>query len=556
MRTSLLCVAFGLELAAAGVARAQSTTRVSVDSSGAQGNGDSLACAASADGQIIAFVSLASNLVSGDTNGFNDVFVHDRRTGITERVTVDSAGTEGNGDSYDYGPAISADGRFVAFPSEASNLVSGDTNGGSDVFVHDRQTGTTERVSVDSVGTEGNDRSYSASISADGRVVAFFSQASNLISGDTNGRRDVFVHDRQTGTTERVSVDSAGLQANYDSDYPSITADGQVVAFHSTASNLVPGDTNSKDDVFVHDRQTGVTERVSINSAGKQGFGVSGGASITADGQIVAFESLANLVSGDSNHFFDVYVRDRKAGTTERVSIDSSGTQGNGDSGGASISADGQVVAFWSDATNLVSGDTNGFLDVFSHDRKSGTTERVSIDSSGTEGNGRCGWPSISADSGVVAFFSEATNLVPADTNGFNDTFVHEFNSTPASWSNYGSGYPGTNGVPSFTSQQNPVIGTTITLDLGNSYGQPTAGLLFIGFQQANIHSSWGGDLLVVPTIVMPVSFSYGGDSFTGDLPDDWRLCGLAVDLQAIEGDPGAAKGVSFTQGLQLILGR
>jgi len=133
---------------------------------------------------------------------------------------------------------------------------------------------------------------------------------------------------------------------------------------------------------------------------------------------------------------------------------------------------------------------------------------------------------------------------------------VHEFNSTHASWSNYGSGYPGTNGVPSFTSQQNPVIGTTITLDVGNSYGQPTVGLLFIGFQQAKLHSNWGGDLLVLPTIVITTSFSYGDNSFTGDLPNDWKLCGFAVDLQAIEGDPGAAKGVSFTPGLELVLGR
>ena len=213
-------------------------------------------------------------------------------------------------------------------------------------------------------------------------------------------------------------------------------------------------------------------------------------------------------------------------------------------------------MAFSSDASNLVSGDTNGVPDVFVHDRQSGITERVSTDSSGSEGNGRSYGPSISADSGVVAFHSDATNLDSGDANGATDDFVHDSCGTLASWSNYGIGFPGTNGVPSFTSQQNPVIGTTMTLDVGNSYGQPTVGLLFIGLQQANIHSNWGGDLLVAPAIVMTTSFSYGANSYTGDLPDDWKLCGLAVDLQAIEVDPDAAKGVSFTQGLQLILGR
>ena len=154
-----------------------------------------------------------------------------------------------------------------------------------------------------------------------------------------------------------------------------------------------------------------------------------------------------------------------------------------------------------------------------------------------------------------MVFESTASNLVIGDKNGSEDVFVHEQCSTPASWSNYGAGFPGTNGVPSFTSQQNPVIGTTITLDLGNSYGSPTAGLLFVGFQQAYVPSNWGGVLLVAPSLVLPISFSYGGNSYTGDLPDDWQLCGFVVDLQAIEADPGAARGVSFTPGLELVLG-
>ena len=425
-----------------------------------------------------------------------------------------------------------------------------------DVFVHDRQTGTTERVSVDSAGTQGNAESSFPSISADGQIVAFDSFADNLVSGDTNGwhgRLRARSPDRDDGTRQRRLGGNGGEQRQL--RLPSISADGRFVAFSSDASNLVPGDTNGRGDVFVHDRQTGTTERVSVDSAGTEGNDLSVAPSISADGQIVAFTSYAsNLVSGDTNGDIDVFVHDRQTGTTERVSVRSNGSQGRNDSWYSSISANGQIVAFHSDASNLVADDTNGRLDVFVHDRTTGSTKRVSVDSSGIEGNNGSSLCSISADGQALAFMSDASNLVAGDNNGDPDIFVHELCSTPASWSNYGAGFPGTNGVPSFTSQQNPVLGTTITLDLANSYGTSTVGLLFVGFQQTNIHSSWGGDLLVVPTLhVIPIAST--GDSFTGDLPSDWRLCGFAVDLQAIEDDPGAAKGVSFTPGLQLILG-
>src|SRR5262249_4136371 len=159
------------------------------------------------------------------------------------------------------GFSLSADGRFVAFKSFATNLVSGDTNNATDVFVHDRQTGQTERVSVDSTGRESNNNSYDSILSADGRIDAINSIATNLVGGDTNNAADIFVHDRQTGQTERVSVDSAGVQGNRDSEIPSLSADGRFVAFNSTATNLGGGDTNNAADIFVHDRQTGQTER-------------------------------------------------------------------------------------------------------------------------------------------------------------------------------------------------------------------------------------------------------------------------------------------------------
>src|SRR5439155_952149 len=295
----------------------------------------------------------------------------------TVRVSVASDGTEGNDVSL--GSALSADGRFVAFDSAATDLVAGDTNGVSDVFVHDRQTGTTERVSVASVGrseerSRGHDTiAFRPPLPADGRVAAFVGFANNLVASDTNGPTHVVVPDRQTGTTERVSVASGGgTQGNGESSgffaFPALSADGRFVAFQSDATNLVAGDTNGTTDVFVHDRQTATTERVSVN-------GFSAGPALSADGRFVAFHSTgSNLVAGDTNGATDVFVHDRQTGTTERVSGASDGTQGNDASAGPALSADGGLVAFHSSATNLVAGDANGAYDVFVHDRAVSTT--------------------------------------------------------------------------------------------------------------------------------------------------------------------------------------
>ncbi|MBI2206099.1 MAG: hypothetical protein HYU41_19860 [Candidatus Rokubacteria bacterium] len=214
----LLALAAIALLASPMTVHAATTTRASVASDGTQGNSSSSTTrqqALSADGRFVAFVSCASNLVPNDTNGQCEVFVRDRLTGTTQRMSVASDGTQGN--AYSDIPAISADGRYVAFFSPATNLVAGDTNGHADVFVRDRETGTTQRVSVATGGTQGHNQSYPSGISADGWYVAFYSLASNLVAGDTNGRVDAFVHDRQTGTTERVSVASDGTQGNGDS---------------------------------------------------------------------------------------------------------------------------------------------------------------------------------------------------------------------------------------------------------------------------------------------------------------------------------------------------
>jgi Tol biopolymer transport system component len=323
--------------------------------------------------------------------------------------------------------AITPDGRYVAFDSLASNLVAGDT-GNMDVFVHDRQAGTTERVSIRSDGQEANNWSDTPRLSADGRFVAFYSSASNLVPNDTNNTGDVFVHDRQTGTTEIVSVANDGTLSSDGGSIGDISADGRFVAF-SSFSSLVPGDTNNAQDGFLRDRLTGVTERVTLANDGSQGNAGSGAMDISPDGRFVVFASNAsNLVPGDTNGGQDIFVRDRQLGITERVNLAYDGSQVTVFSPAlAAISADGRFVAFQSDDPHLVPGDTNGRTDVFIRDRQSATTERVSVGNDGSQGQDNSYGPTdISADGRFVAFHSRACTLVGGDTSPVMDGFIRD----------------------------------------------------------------------------------------------------------------------------------
>lgn len=410
-------------------ARADVVGRPSVSTAGTQGNGDSLFPDVSSNGRFVAFGSEASNLVAGDTNGVGDVFVRDRKLAVTTRVSVGQGGAQANGHSDGNPPSLSDDARFVAFASNASNLVPGDDNGALDIFVHDRKAKTTRRVSVASDGTEASTDSYSPSLSADGRFVIFYSDAANLVPGDTNGTLDVFLHALGTGKTERVSLGAGGVQGNNGSYPGGISADGRFVGFWSGASNLVPGDTNGKDDVFVRDRQKGTTTRVSVGPQGRQGKGNSTGGVLSADGRLVAFNSEApNLVAGDSNGLTDVFVRDRTAQTTKRVSVRTNGAQGDSYSvigPDSAFSGGGRYVVFESNASTLVPADTNGLLDVFEHDRQSGKTRRVNLAQGGAQATGNnTGGPAISADGRFAVFFSYAPNLIPNDTNNAADVLI------------------------------------------------------------------------------------------------------------------------------------
>jgi len=368
-------------------------------------NGPSGNATVSADGRVVAFASGASNLVRGDTNGVSDVFVRTLVGGPAERVSVGAGGAQANARTGL--SAIDGTGRFVVMWSDATNLVAGDTNGWPDIFVRDRTAGTTERVSVASDGTQADGESAQAAITPDGRFVAFASTATNLAAGDTDDLFDVYVRDRSTGRTERIG-------AGWD---PSISADGRLVAFQDRDAAIV-----------VYDRQAGTTELVSVGLGGAPANGRSFTPSISADGRLVAFTSEAsNLVPGDTNGVgqagTDVFVRDRTAGTTRRVSGAGDGTQADGGSN-PTLSADGTVVAFTSFAPSLGAAHTG----VFVHDLAMGATELVSVstDEQPGDGDSYTGSAPLSADGRVVAFFSLATNLVAGDTNGEYDVFVRD----------------------------------------------------------------------------------------------------------------------------------
>ncbi len=388
------------------------TERVSLTSQGNQPNSDAWWADLSDDGRIVAFASPASNLVAEDTNGTLDIFVTDRDRQTTERVSVASDGTEG--DDFSLTPTLTADGRFVGFSSGAANLVPGDTNGQTDAFVHDRTTGVTERVSVASDGTAANGLSSAPSLSTDGRYAVFNSDADNLVAGDTNGTTDVFLRDRELGTTVRVSQAPDAAPGNGASREQTVSADGRYIAFQSTADNLVPGDTDGTADVFVHDRLTGTTRLVDGPDGANTAPRISG------DGTAVAFDNDWRL-----------YVHDLSTGKNERVDVAGDGTPADQWGYAPSLSADGTKVAFYSYAANLAPGDTNGRADVFVRDRRAGTTVRVSDGLEDADGDGTSALPALSGDGRYVAFESTSANLVGDDTNRHSDVFVHDLVAGP-----------------------------------------------------------------------------------------------------------------------------
>lgn len=398
------------------------TTLVSQSSSGVKGNGPSGEPSSSGNGRIVAFNSAADDLVSNDTNRTTDCFVKDVQSGAVERVSVASTGQQANAKCW--GPAVSGNGRWVAFNSDATNL-GGSTSGITQVYLHDRQTDTTTLVSERRTGGQGgNGPSNDPGISKDGRYIVYESKASNLVNGDTNGRKDIFLYDRATGNTKRVSVSSTGKQGNGGSEDAAISADGKFIVFSSYARNLVAGDTNRKRDVFVHKRTTGKIERVSVRTGGRQANGESWNGTISGNGRFVAFESTAtNLVGADRSRDRDVFRYDRWKKRVSQASRTSTGKQAQGQSGDPTISGNGRWVAFESNAGNLAKGDTNRRYDAFVRDFGKGKTKIVSKRSDGKIAWGNQDDPFISADGKFVVFESTAKKMVPADQDTVEDIY-------------------------------------------------------------------------------------------------------------------------------------
>lgn len=504
-------------LAAVASALQADTQIVSVATSGAQSTGVSDEPFVSRDGRWIVFWSFGVELVTPDSGGYLDVFLRDRLTGVTERVSTGIGGAQAN---YHTRPGpISSDGRFVAFWGSASNLAPNDTNGVADVFVRDRVSQSNSIVSLSSTGAASDGESSDPAMTPDARYVAFRSTATNLLAvSDLNGALlDVFRRDRVLGTTVLVSATAAGGFATVGGAYlPSISADGRFVAFVSADGAFVSGDFNFMPDVFVRDVVTGTTVMASLGPVGQLGNGASYFPSISADGSVVAFQSSAsNLVVGDTNQIMDVFVRNMTLGTTVRASVGQGGVQAQPSSSfeGAylpSLSADGKRVAFLSMSPNLIPSDTNPGGDVFVHDLAHATTVCASLNTLGVQANLGCGYPTLSGDGTTVTFSSMASNLVPGDSNAQADVFARRVGASLATV--YCTAKTNSLGcVPAisfsgYASQTQPVAFQITASQVINQ----RSGLLLYGFESQALPYQ-GGLLCVKPPTVRTPPQNSGG---------------------------------------------
>jgi Tol biopolymer transport system component len=550
-----------------------STTRVSVHSDGTEGNATSRFAAISGNSRYVVFHSSATNLVAGDANGTSDIFRHDLKKSKTILVTLDSGGLQANGPSTD--PAVSGNGRWVTFESTATNLVAGDLGGKKDIFLRDESNDVTIRASVNSIGIEANEHSHEPDVGDNGRRIVFETRATNLDVTDTNTTNDIYLFEKGSGTTTRVSLAHDGSQLTGDSSFAALSDDGRFVTWINTHPGAVPGKLSNRTDVFVREIDTGVMERASVGLGGADGDGNCNQPSLSADGRFVCFQSdSTNLVPGDTNGAYDVFVRDRLNGTTQRVSLAWDGSEANGSSSSADISADGRQVCFEALASNLVLGDVNGIKDVFVRDCVAATTSLVSVTTGGGVGTGvslcyRAA--SMSPDGRYVAFMSYESTLVANDTNGVEDVFVRDcWDGSPASY-----GFPQTNSLGCF-----PAIDSTGTASATAGSGffvtasqilNQRSGLLFYSKSGPNLTSFSGGTMWVkTPTTRTPLqnaggtalptndctgAFSYDFNLRIASGVDPALVVGQDVWAQYWSRDAQAVKTTNLTDALRFRIG-
>ncbi len=405
------------------------TIRISEASNGTGGNDWSGYPAISSDGRTIVFYSTASNLVNGDTNGAADVFAYSVPTGAMSRVSVNSDGDQATGPSSF--PSVSSDGTRILFISSAANLDPRPVGAFGDLYLHETTTRTTTRLTAGWDGNPINGEIRDPEISDDGNTVVFATDASNIVTGDYNGYRDVFVmdiSDPATPSTTRISTAHTGGDTNEHSYQPAASGDGSTILFTSYATNIVPDDTNTALDVFAYDRATEVTTRISLTSAGGQANAHSDQPDISSDGNTIVFHSRAtNMTADDGWWDYDVYLLDVLTGDLSLISTALDGSPGNEVSRNPRISADGATIVYESDATDLVDADTNGLTDVFAFEIASGTTVRVSVATDGSQVDDETWYyADVSGDGSRVVYPSPATTLIAVDGNAEADVFYTE----------------------------------------------------------------------------------------------------------------------------------
>ncbi|MDH5259066.1 MAG: hypothetical protein OEX07_13715, partial [Gammaproteobacteria bacterium] len=452
------------------------------------------------DGSKIVFVSQSGKLV-GDTNSQSNVYLKNRNTNTLKRISLSKNSTTQAANKASYGPDISADGNKIVFYSLATDIVSSDTNGKTDVFLHDLTTGKSQLVSVTQSGVQGNAESTEAQISDDGNFVAFSSASTTLTGINTNNKRHIYVKNLSTQSLEIVSVNNAGEAGDQDSFSPSISGDGRYITFVSIANNFDSHSASGQYDIYLHDRQNGVTERISFGDTGVVSNSHSSLPSISADGRYISYMSLAsNLASNDTDNTMDIFVYDRETGNVEKATTTATTS---GPSYSPKISSNGRFVAFYSSAFNLVSDDNNGRDDFFVYDRYLKTTELLSISATGAQTSKNVdSVVAISGDGKITAFASADDTLVSGDSNRTSDVFVRVRD-------NIANLKPFAKSTP-VASQECNNGGAYITLDASGSYDLDKDALTI----------NWSGPFGNVSGAIVSVFVGYGSHAVTLTVTD------------------------------------